>query len=456
MINSAKEMAEHVLDCVVVGAGAAGLAAARDLRCADRDFVLLEARGRVGGRVFTYRDPTVATPIELGAEFLHGSTPETDAIVREARLTTVEVVGDHWQAEEGHFSRVDDFWDDIDRVLGKLNEQQTPDRSFAEFLSERAQRKNKPKHQRARELAVEFVQGFHAADPALVSERWLAQGGDPGESPEQSRMGRVVEGYDRVTAHIARDVFDVVALNTVVERIEWSEGSVTVHSRGADGSEREPIRARSVIVTVPVGVLRAEPPEPGAILFDPEVPVLRECIPTLEMGSVLRTVFAFTKRFWEHGIRDEPNDGALASLSFLHSPDAAVPVWWTLFPIRAPVMVGWVGGPPAVQLCALPDDDIAHRSLRDLARHLGTGYERLDELLVGSWTHNWERDPYARGAYSYAAVGGSGAARRLSRPVESTIFFAGEATDTEGHSGTVEGALATGRRAARAVLQSLG
>ncbi len=445
-----------MIDCVVIGGGAAGLAAARDLRCADRDFVLLEARGRVGGRVFTYRDPLSASPIELGAEFLHGSTPETDVLVREARLTTVEVVGDHWQAEDGHFSRVDDFWGDVNRVLGKLKEHQTPDRSFADFLSERAERKNKPKHQRARALATEFVQGFHAADPALVSERWLAQGGDPGESPEESRVGRVVEGYDRVTAHMAWDVFDAVVLNTIVERVEWSAGSVTVHSRGADGSEREPISARSVIVTVPVGVLKAEPPAPGAIRFDPEVPVLRDCVPKLKMGSVLRTVFAFTERFWEYGLCAERGDSALASLSFLHSPGATVPVWWTLFPLRAPVMVGWVGGPPATELCALPDDEIAHRSLRDLARHVGTSYERLDGLLVGSWTHNWERDPYARGAYSYAAVGGSGAAQRLSRPVESTIFFAGEATATAGHSGTVEGALATGRRAARAVLQSLG
>ncbi|MGI8547524.1 MAG: FAD-dependent oxidoreductase, partial [Gemmatimonadaceae bacterium] len=224
-----------MIDCVVIGAGAAGLAAARDLRCADRDFVLLEARGRVGGRVFTYRDPAVSAPIELGAEFLHGSTPETDTIICEARLTAVEVVGDHWQAHEGQFSPLENFWRDVDRVLGKLNEHQTPDRSFADFLSERAQRKTKPKHQRARELATEFGQGFHAADPALVSERWLAQVGDPGESPEESRMGRVVQGYDRVTAHLAREVFDVVALNTVVERIEWAEGLVTVYSRGVDG-----------------------------------------------------------------------------------------------------------------------------------------------------------------------------------------------------------------------------
>lgn len=446
-----------MIDTVIIGAGAAGLAAARDLRQAGKEFVLIEARGRIGGRVFTYRDSAVAVPIELGAEFLHGSTPETNAISSEAGLTVVEVVGDHWLAEDGHFSRSNDFWDQIDRVLGKLDEHRTPDRSFADFLAERAKRgKNKPKRQRARKLALEFVQGFHAADPAIVSERWLAHGGDPGESPEESRMGRVVDGYDRVMAHLAREVFDAITLNTVVERVEWSQGSVTVMSRGTDGAERDPIRARSLIVTVPLGVLQAEAPEPGAIQFEPEVPVLRESVPLLAMGSVLRIVFAFKEPFWEHGLRNAPPNGALTSLSFLHSPGTVVPVWWTLFPLRAPVMVGWVGGPPAAELSALPDDEIATRSLRDLARHLGTTYDRLEGLLVGSFTHNWTHDPYARGAYSYAAVGGSGVARRMSRPVDGTLFFAGEATDTEGHSGTVEGALATGRRAARGVLQSLG
>ncbi len=446
----------EVLDAVIIGAGAAGLAAARDLRCAARNFVVLEARNRVGGRVFTYRDPGIAAPIELGAEFLHGSTVETDALVAEARLQSVEVVGDHWQAEDGDFTRADDFWNDVDRVLRKLDEHQTPDRSFADFLAERAELgKNKRKHQRARAMALEFVQGFHAADPALVSERWLAHGGDPAESPEESRMGRLVGGYDRVTAFLAREVFDAIVLNTVVERIEWGEGVVTVFSCGSDGSEREPISARTVVITVPVGVLRAEAPEPGAITFEPDVPMLRDAVSKLTMGSVLRTVFAFRERFWE-GLSDGPGDGALASLSFLHSPGSTVPVWWTLFPLRAPILVGWVGGPAAAELCALPDAEIARRALHDLARQLGVTEERLDMLLLGSWTHNWERDPYARGAYSYALVGGSSSARRLSRPVANTLFFAGEATDTEGRSGTVEGALATGRRAARAVLQSLG
>lgn len=458
----------HDVDVVIVGAGVAGLAAARELRAAHRSFALLEARGRVGGRIHTYRDPAVAVPIELGAEFLHGRTPETDEIIEAARLRAVDVVGDHWRAEHGRFRNVDDFFERVDRVLGKLDPERTPDRSFAEFLAERetrarakAQARGKRavgrKNAEARRLAMEFVQGFHAADPELVSERWLANGGDPGESAEESRMGRVVDGYDRIPAWLARDVFDAIELNTVVDRIEWAPGRVTVHTRDADGVARPPVAARAVIVTVPLGVLQAGPGETGAIQFDPPMPdAVREAVGGMAMGPVMRAVFAFEERFWEHGLRNAPSRDALTELSFIHSPGSTVPVWWTLFPVRAPVMVGWVGGPPARELWELGDGEFERRALRDLARHLGSTYERLSSLLVGSWMHDWERDPFARGAYSYGLVGGTDAPRVLARPVDDTLFFAGEATDTEGRTGTVEGALATGRRAGQAAVRALG
>ena len=445
-----------MVDAIIIGAGAAGLAAANELRANGLSIVVAEARGRVGGRIFTYRDPVISVPIELGAEFLHGATPHTDTITEGAGLTAVDVVGEHWRAREGRFKQVD-FWNKIDKVLGKLDEHRTPDRSFSDYLADRAERKRKPKDARARNLATEFVQGFHAADPSLVSERWLAKGGDPAESPEEERTGRVLDGYDRLPAWLARDVYDAIELNTVVTRIEWTRGNVLVTCRDAQGASHE-LTGRTVIVTVPVGVLQAVPPEPGAIAFTPEIPSVVDALQGLSMGPVLRTLFAFSERFWEKGLRNAPRRGGsgLTSLSFLHSPGATFPVWWTQFPVRTPLLVGWVGGPPAAELCALPDAEIERIALHDLALHLGTTYERLTGLVRGSWMHNWEHDPFSRGAYSYAVVGGSGAARRLARPIEQTIFFAGEATNTEGHSGTVEGALATGSRAAQGVLQALG
>ena len=454
--NSVRMDQADVFDAIIIGAGAAGLAAAKELRANGRSVVVLEARGRVGGRIFTYRDPSVVVPIELGAEFLHGATPNTDTVIDAAGLTAFDVVGEHWQAREGNFKQVD-FWKRIEKVLRKLDEHRTPDRSFSDYLAERAARKRKPKDARARKSAIEFVQGFHAADTSLVSERWLGRGGDPAASPQDERTGRIVDGYDRVAAWIARDVYDAIELNTVVTRVRWERGNVIVSCQNAAGETRI-VTGRTAIVTVPIGVLQAAPPAPGAIWFDPEIPAVTDAVNGLTMGSVVRTVFAFSERFWEIGLRNAPRHGGsgLMSLSFLHSPGATFPIWWTQFPVRAPTLVGWVGGPPAAALCALPDAEIERMALHDLATHMGTTYERLAGLVIGSWMHNWERDPFSRGAYSYAVVGGSGSARKLSRPVEQTIFFSGEATNTEGHSGTVEGALSTGLRAAQGVLQALG
>lgn len=450
----------HDVDVVIVGAGAAGLAAAHDLRDAGVRVAVLEGRDRVGGRILTYRDPRLPIPIELGAEFLHGSTPETDAILAQGKLAAYEVVGDHWRAREGKLKPADDAWERVQRIMNRLDPHQTPDQSFLEWLQRYGR---KPRLARDRRLACQFVEGFHAADASRISVQALAL--EAQQDDEQSdRLGRVLEGYDRVTAWLARHVYDAVALNTVVERIDWDEGCVTVETRPArpDGQEdgESPLQpatytARTAIVTVPLSILQCESPESGGIAFTPELPELRHAVSRLAMGAVVRVVFAFREPFWERLDRGRRGDAALRELSFLHGRGGDLPVWWTLFPLRLPVLVGWAGGPRAAELAGEDDAAIQQRAIAALARHVGLHQDRLEALVEGCWLHNWERDPFSRGAYSYPLVGGSGAPERLAQPVAGTLFFAGEATDTEGRTGTVEGALATGRRAARGVLAAL-
>jgi monoamine oxidase len=440
-------------DAIIIGAGAAGLAAASELRGAGRSVVVIEARNRVGGRILTYRDAAIPVPIELGAEFLHGATPYTDTIIDTAGLTAIDVGGDRWQASGGRFKEADDG-KKVDRVLRKLDEHRMPDRTFSEYLAERAVRKPKRKDARARSMAMGFVQGFHAADPAIISEQWLAKASGPNGPANGSRSGRVAAGYDRVTAWLAREVFDAVELNTVVTDVQWARGNVTVTCMDANQFIKT-YSGKTVIVTVPISILQIPAGESGSITFTPEIPAIADAVDGIAMGSALRTVFAFRDRFWETLPNAPRENGGLASLSFLQSKESQFPIWWTAFPVRAPLMVGWVGGPAAAELYTHPDEDIERLALMALASHLGMPYEELAGLVRGSWMHNWDTDPFSRGAYSYARVGGSGSARRLARPVEQTIFMAGEATDTD-RSGTVEGALATGSRAARGVLQALG
>jgi monoamine oxidase len=117
--------------------------------------------------------------------------------------------------------------------------------------------------------------------------------------------------------------------------------------------------------------------------------------------------------------------------------------------------VGWAGGAAAERLAGGGNDSLIERALDSLTRVLGVERAGVDEQLEAAYTHDWLADPFSRGAYSYLPVGGVEAQETLARPVAGTLFFAGEATNTDGPVGTVHGALATGMRAALEVLESL-
>ena len=440
-------------DVIVVGGGVAGLSAARALRDAGVRVVLLEAKDRIGGRILTVRDDRLTIPIELGAEFIHGAAPETVEIARDAGITTYEVLGERWRAGRGQLRRVDDYWDRLDLVMRRLDPKLDPDRSFQAFLDA------KPGgHRLARErtLAAEFIQGFHAADLSKVSARSLGEGGSPGDDPEERRMARLFDGYDHVPQWIARDLDDVIHLESVVDRIEWQRGSVRVSVAARPRRPARTLTARAAIVALPLGVLQTPPPAPGAVILDPDPRSFREALDRMASGGVLRIVLGFREPFWvDRAIPGVPADSTLACMHFLHTLHAPIPVWWTSFPVRAPMLTGWVGGPRAWKLMNMGREAILETALDTLARHLSLAQRTLGGLLTGFWMHDWLGDPYARGAYSYPIVGGSEAARVLARPVQGTLFFAGEAMDSEMRSGTVHGAIGSGRRAAKMALKAL-
>src|SRR5688572_18658793 len=146
---------------------------------------------------------------------------------------------------------------------------------------------------------------------------------------------------------------------------------------------------------------------------------------------------AFREAFWEK---------AHPGVAFFHSPSAAFPTFWTPLPMHAPLLTAWAGGPKAARMTGSSDKKLLAQALASVRSVLGT----IDEP-TGFAIHDWQADPYARGGYSYVRVGGTGAREELAAPLQDTLFFAGEATDTE-QSGTVGGALASGQRTARELL----
>jgi monoamine oxidase len=293
-----------------------------------------------------------------------------------------------------------------------------------------------------RKLAKQFVEGFHAANTRLISARALVESGTPGEEEAETKLGRVANGYTAVIEWLAAPIAMRIRPGSVVTRVAWSSGRVRVDGVRADGHGTFGFDARAAIIAVPLGVLQAPAFSVGAIEFDPLLGDAKQgALNCLASGTVVKIVLQLRESLWADDV------------GFLHSSDPDFDVWWTSYPMRAPVIVGWRGGPGASRLLRLPLEEIAAKSIASLARHLHITSARTRGMVEGIWMHDWQNDPFSRGAYSYQLVGGADATDALARSLKGTLFFAGEATGSGGSTGTVDGAIGTGRRAARQVIR---
>lgn len=436
-------------DVIIVGAGAAGLAAANALADAGLDVLIVEARGRLGGRILTESRGDLPVPIELGAEFIHGSADPIREIAAANGLRSVDIAGQRYEHTGARLIAQRDTWARLERVMRRLDPHRQPDRSFAAAM--RANRRTLPAADRRR--ATRYVEGFDAADPRIVSERWLARASAPSDDEAGTRIGRLLDGYGCLVDALARPVRARIHRATIASLVRWRRGHVEVTCHAARGGRRRRLTARALLLTVPLGVLQAPAGVAGAIRFDPPVPALRRAAALGAMGAVARVVVQFAEPFWlAPRFAQRLGVPTLDRLGFLQSrrrlPFA---VWWSSYPVRAPVLVAWSGGPRAARLAARPPAELAALAVESLATMFSAPPSRIRRQLVAAHYHDWVDDPFSRGAYSYARVGGDDMSARLARPVERTIWYAGEAADCPASTGTVHGAIASGRRAARQI-----
>jgi monoamine oxidase len=439
-------------DVIVVGAGAAGLAAAAELGRAGLRVTLLEARDRIGGRIFTQNDPS-GTAIELGAEFIHGLPPEIWQPLQAANVKVTEGQGESWCHENGLLSPCG-FFSKVERILERMDAKE-PDESFCSFLNRCCpDSKADPKERDAKERALAYVVGFNAADPDLVGVHWLVNSMRAEEPIEGDRAFRAEHGYkDLIEIFLQRLKAARVSVRTsaVVESINWS--SVQAEVILSDNSGNPKLNARRVLITLPLAVLQTASGETGAVNFTPALPPGKlEALTKLEMGKVLRISLRFRRRFWKKVPAHDGGSLNLSGMKFLFSQDEWFPTWWTLAPDPAPILTGWAPFRCAERLSGKSKPFVVDQALQALTRLLNVSSDDLAQLLEAEYFHDWQSDPFSRGAYSYGKVGADGAQGALASPVDNTLFFAGEATDTTGHNGTVHGAIASGIRAAREII----
>lgn len=426
-------------DVIVLGAGAAGLAAARDLQRAGKRVLVLEARGRIGGRIFTSRSAPEAGPIELGAEFVHGKPREIFEIIESAKLRVTEVADRRLLSENGQLRLLDDFWKIIETVDRQIDPAR--DLAYEEFL------RGAKASSFEKRIARSYVEGFDAARADVIGSAGVALEAEASEKVEGDKLFRVAEGYDRVMEELARELpAGCIKLGCVVEAVNWGKGCVEL----IGNREGKPFhfRARRGVITLPLGVLRATVEREEGVRFEPVLAPKQEAIKRLEMGQVVRISLQFREPFW----RKREVIGDCGDFGFTLCLEAEFPTWWTQQPQGENVLVGWAGGPAAERLRGRTRDELRAAALRSLGQTFGLEPGAIEQGLVRLEWHDWSQDPFSRGAYSYPAVGGIEAARELAKPLEETLFFAGEATDAKGFHGTVHGAIESGYRAAREIL----
>jgi monoamine oxidase len=333
--------------------------------------------------------------------------PPLASVARQSALAIVDSDGEFLTGIGGALKPAVHLWQRMGRVFSHLHADRVRDRSFVEVLAG-------IRNVRAadRRMALQYIEGFEAADPARISERALARSLNrpAGEQREDSRTRRVLGGYDGIVNALAAPVRRRIRRGRIATSVTWEPGEVDVGVRSAATGRALPsVSARAVVITVPLGVLTAPPGAQARIAFHPAIPSRERAMHSLAMGAAMRVALVLDEPFWlsrrfsaRHGNR------AFDDLSFLLAgAELPFPTWWTAHPAPAPLLVGWRGGPRAWTMSEQSRAEVVHDAVRSAAELFGMPVRTMERRVRAAHTHDWIHDPFSLGAYSYACVGGA-------------------------------------------------
>jgi monoamine oxidase len=413
-----------MMDLLVIGAGVAGVTAAREMARKGFSVAVLEGRDRLGGRVHTDED-FCGEPVEAGAEFIH--CPDA-AILPEARDAELDLrpipLYRKTMFNIGGKTRWLPWvllhpgcWRSFD-LLYAISRLKPPDLSAREFI-ERGRYRGRSRIMAEMTLTSHLPGGLDDVGVLGLQQDGILK-------LETTPDYRIVKGFSRLPEFIGRGLD--IRFGVTVKAVSWDERGVAL--RLADGRE---LSARAAVCTVPLGVLKS-----GAIRFHPELPPEKQAAYlSVDMGPVVKILLHFRERFWPRW------------LAMLGCGTGPVDIYWPVFygaEGKPPVITAYSTGPKAAELSKLGDEDARDLVITDLRRL----FPKADPhgQLIAHKRVDWATDPFSLGGYSFTRPGGVGGRQRLAAADTGALFWAGSATITTPLTSSVEAAYLSGLRAA--------
>ncbi|MFN6090717.1 MAG: flavin monoamine oxidase family protein, partial [Cyclobacteriaceae bacterium] len=438
---------------IVIGAGAAGLYAADILRVKGIKVTILEASSQPGGRIRSLRNQTDAQyqsfntasqadfPIELGGEVVYGSNSSWGKLISDLSLPNVEVdptapryILDN-QAKTGADWKSDSDWNAVQNFVNGLpnftggNTVQT-----AAAVSTRAQA-----------LLNSQTGNFYGTTSDRIGARGLAESLKLSKRDTKQLMTRANPWQDIIISRFS-EVIPSIVLNTVVKKIDWSSTLITI----TDSNGKE-YTATKVIVTVPLSILKN-----GDITFTPGLDATKtSALAKFKMDAAMRIVLDFKTNFW--GLDSSYIWGGSTVPQYFNSGVGRSKFFrsmaLTIYGQRAEQLSALSDYNKVLTILAELDAVYQGQATRFIRRDLDNPNDSTNLLYL---VKDWTKDEYIKGGFSYPLVGTTNADRKdLSLPLADKLYFAGEATDVDGDSGTVSGALNSAARVVEEIVKSI-
>jgi monoamine oxidase len=420
---------------IVIGAGISGLAAARILADKNIDVIILEARNRIGGRMWT--DSSLGIPLDLGAASIHGvkNNPITD-LAKKFNIQTIPTDYDNFTTFDANGNELsEDAWDEMeelfDSVYAEVEEMQDDtdnDMSLQQAFDQVISKRKLSKEELLRlnfyiqqETSLEY-----GADPKDLSLWEWNQDGSLGG-------GEVIfpNGYNQITDVLAKSLD--IRLNVIVESIHYGNGSVSVKTSSGE------FVAEKVVVTIPLGVLKQ-----AQIKFEPPLPQSKQdAMNRLDMGVLNKVYLKFPKVFW---------DDEVEGFGFISEKLGEWNDWLSFAPyLNEPILMAFHGGEKGFAIENFSDEEVIADAMKTLRFLFGDSIPEPESFIIT----RWGKDKFSFGSYSHIPPFASGDDfDALFEPVDVVLFFAGEATHRK-FPATVHGAYLSGIEVGRLVIGNL-